>query len=81
MLGSVKSVYTLAKCRRNLGGFELTKFKSEALQIYENVNQMIADGERNKLQHVSSEYLLLQLVNLTACCSPSSASRSSLLAR
>ena len=52
-LSGVKSIYTLAKCKRRVEGFELPKFKAEALRIYTDVNRMIAEGDRNGLRHVS----------------------------
>lgn len=45
-------MYTVAKCKRNLDGFNLPTFKEEALRMYIDINRMIAQGDRNGLRHV-----------------------------
>ena len=48
-MGGVKSVYTMAKCKRHLSGFDLASFKSQVSKLYENVNRMLAEGDRSGL--------------------------------
>lgn len=53
LLGGAKSVYTVAKCKRNLPDFDLKSFKSEAIKLYTDINSAVAVGDRTKLRHVS----------------------------
>lgn len=45
-------MYTMAKCKRNISGFDLAQFKAEALKLYADINRMVAEGDRSGLRHV-----------------------------
>ena len=51
-INSAKSIYTLAKIRRNLKEFSMPKFKEEAIETYERVCEALASGNRTALRHL-----------------------------
>ena len=53
-LHSLKSIYTLAKIRRNMKEFSMPLFKKEAISIYERVCAALASGDRTKLRQLVS---------------------------
>jgi large subunit ribosomal protein L45 len=57
-IGSLKSVYTLAKCKKLVPGWELTSFKREALALHSQVCAALAAGDRGVLRQLltPSEY-------------------------
>lgn len=65
-LGSLKSMYTLARCRKFVPGFSLPAFKADALKLYEEVCQGIASDDKTLLRQVP-------------CCSPASVTSISLM--
>ena len=52
LLGGAKSIYTVAKCKRNIPGFDLKGFKKEANRIYTDINTSLAAGDMTRLRHV-----------------------------
>ena len=51
-IGSAKSMYTLAKCRKHVPGFSLPAFKADVLRVYEDACSGIARGDRTLLRQV-----------------------------
>lgn len=45
-------MYAIAKLKKNIKGFGLRKFKEEALQIYEETCQLLAEGDQSRLRQV-----------------------------
>ena len=63
-MSSLKSMYALAKLKRNIKGFGLRSFKEEALQVYEETCQLLAEGDQSRLRQVQCCCLLLLLLIL-----------------
>ena len=53
-MGGVKSIYTIAKLRKNVKGWSLPNFKEEALDIYEQACSALAAGDRTELRQLVS---------------------------
>ncbi|KAK9823749.1 hypothetical protein WJX72_005137 [[Myrmecia] bisecta] len=51
-LGGVKSIYTVAKCKKYIKGWSLPEFKKEALTDYERICKMLAAGDLTGLRQV-----------------------------
>lgn len=51
-MGQFKSLYTLAKCKKAIPGFERKAFKGEALALYREVCALLAAGDRSALRHL-----------------------------
>lgn len=51
-LGGAKSLYTVSKCKKNVPDFGLPAFKEEALQLYETICRMLAEGDRTGLRQL-----------------------------
>ncbi|GAB4816777.1 hypothetical protein N2152v2_003823 [Parachlorella kessleri] len=50
--GSIKSVFTIAKCKRNIPQWTLPAFKEEVLDLYQKINKQLAEGDRTELRHL-----------------------------
>ena len=48
----VKSIYTLAKIRKNVNGWSLPAFKQDALKVYEEACAALAAGDRTALRQL-----------------------------
>ena len=55
-MSNIKSMYAIAKLKKNIKGFGLRKFKEEALQVYEETCQLLAEGDQSRLRQVSIYY-------------------------
>ncbi|KAL4434156.1 hypothetical protein ABPG75_000597 [Micractinium tetrahymenae] len=51
-MSQFKSLYTLAKCKKAIPGFERKAFKSEALALYKEVCGLLTAGEKSALRHL-----------------------------
>ena len=51
-MGGVKSIYTIAKLRKNVTGWSLPSFKEESLKIYEEACEALAKGDRTELRQL-----------------------------
>ena len=52
-MSNLKSMYAIAKLKKNIKGFGLRKFKGEALQVYEETCQLLAEGDLSRLRQVN----------------------------
>lgn len=50
LVGRAKSVYTLAKCKKDIEGFDLQKFKEEVGEIHEKICTLHAKGDLTELR-------------------------------
>jgi len=50
LVGRAKSVYTLAKCKKDMEGFDLRKFKEEVGEIHEKICTLHARGDLTELR-------------------------------
>lgn len=55
-MSNIKSMYAIAKLKKNIKGFGLRKFKEEALQVYEETCQLLAEGDQSRLRQVRVYY-------------------------
>lgn len=55
LLGTVKSIYTLAKCRSQLQ-WRLLTFKQDTLDLYEKICVALAQGDLGDLRQVKCSY-------------------------
>ena len=53
VMSNLKSMYAIAKLKKNIKGFGLRKFKGEALQVYEETCQLLAEGDLSRLRQVN----------------------------
>lgn len=51
-MGGVKSIYTIAKLRKNVDGWSLPGFKEEALALYKQACTALAAGDRTALRQL-----------------------------
>ena len=63
-MSSLKSMYALAKLKRNIKGFGLRSFKEEALQVYEETCQLLAEGDQSRLRQVSLHALTVSVLQM-----------------
>ncbi len=61
-IGSLRSMYTLARCTRDIPGFGLHDFKIEASGLYRGLNELIAAGDKPAMRRLVTEkmYSLLK---------------------
>jgi len=61
-MGSLRSMYTLARCTRDISGFGLQDFKIEATGLYRDLNELIAAGDKQAMRRLVTEkmYSLLK---------------------
>lgn len=52
-MSNLKSMYAISKLKRNVKGFGLKGFKQEALQVYKETCQLLAEGDQSRLRQVS----------------------------
>jgi len=50
LVGRAKSVYTLAKCRKDIEGFDLRRFKEEVGDLHEKICTLHAKGDMTELR-------------------------------
>ena len=55
-MSNIKSMYAVAKLKKNIKGFGLRKFKEEALQVYEETCQLLAEGDQSRLRQVRGSW-------------------------
>ncbi len=55
-MSNIKSMYAIAKLKKNIKGFGLRKFKEEALQVYEETCQLLAEGDQSRLRQVKGSW-------------------------
>ena len=55
-MSNIKSMYAIAKLKKNIKGFGLRKFKEEALQVYEETCQLLAEGDQSRLRQVTGSW-------------------------
>ena len=67
MLGGVKAMYTLARCRKFVPGFSLPAFKADALRLYEEVCQAIAADDKTLLRQVRGRQPIKWLLDGIFC--------------
>lgn len=64
-MSNVKSMYAIAKLKRNIKPFNLRLFKADALKVYEETCQLLAEGDQSRLRQVSGhdwkEHSILEL--------------------
>lgn len=53
-MSNLKSMYAIAKLKKNIKGFGLRVFKEEALQVYKETCQLLAEGDQSRLRQVST---------------------------
>ena len=51
-MSNLKSMYAIAKLKKNIKGFGLRTFKQEALQVYTETCQLLAEGDQSRLRQV-----------------------------
>ena len=51
-MSNIKSMYAIAKLKKNVKGFGLRAFKEDALQVYKETCQLLADGDQSRLRQV-----------------------------
>ena len=51
-MSNLKSMYAIAKLKKNIKGFGLRVFKEEALQVYKETCQLLAEGDLSRLRQV-----------------------------
>ena len=51
-MSNVKSMYAIAKLKRNVKPFNLRLFKGDALKVYEETCRMLAEGDQSRLRQV-----------------------------
>lgn len=56
-MSNIKSMYAVAKLKKNIKGFGLRKFKEEALQVYEETCQLLAEGDQSRLRQATTPAL------------------------
>ena len=69
-MSNIKSMYAIAKLKKNVKGFGLRKFKEEALQVYEETCQLLAEGDQSRLRQVcpsSNHYSAHRQLSISAC--------------
>jgi len=54
MLGNLKSVYTMSRCKKAFPGWTLKGFKHDALHLYETINSALAAGDQALLREYSA---------------------------
>lgn len=54
-MSNLKSMYAIAKLKKNIKGFGLRTFKQEALQVYTETCQLLAEGDQSRLRQVSPQ--------------------------
>ena len=52
-MSNIKSMYAIAKLKKNVKGFGLRSFKEEALKVYQETCQLLAEGDQSSLRQVS----------------------------
>ena len=52
VMSNVKSMYAIAKLKRNVKPFNLRLFKGDALKVYEETCRMLAEGDQSRLRQV-----------------------------
>ena len=52
-MSNLKSMYAIAKLKKNIKGFGLRTFKQEALQVYTHTCQLLAEGDQSRLRQVN----------------------------
>lgn len=57
VMSNLKSMYAIAKLKKNIKGFGLRKFKGEALQVYEETCQLLAEGDLSRLRQATTPAL------------------------
>lgn len=55
-LGGIKSMYTLARCRKFVPGFNLPGFKADVLRLYEDVCRGIAEDDLTTLRQAGLSF-------------------------
>lgn len=55
-MSNIKSMYAIAKLKKNIKGFGLRKFKEEALQVYEETCQLLAEADQSRLRQVKGSW-------------------------
>lgn len=58
LIGRLKSVYAIAKVKKDVPNWTLATFKAEAIQLYTEVCTAIAAGDHASLRHKATESLL-----------------------
>ena len=58
-MSNIKSMYAIAKLKKNVKGFGLRVFKEEALQVYKETCQLLAEGDQSRLRQVSGSGFIL----------------------
>ena len=58
LIGRLKSVYAVAKVKKDVPNWSLATFKAEAIQLYTEVCTAIAAGDHASLRHKATETLL-----------------------
>ncbi|KAL0029034.1 hypothetical protein WJX77_000889 [Trebouxia sp. C0004] len=56
-MSNIKSMYAIAKLKKNIKGFGLRKFKEEALHVYEETCQLLAEGDQSRLRQATTPAL------------------------
>lgn len=51
-------MYAIAKLKRNVKPFSLKLFKGDALKVYEETCQLLAEGDQSRLRQVSQYFTL-----------------------
>ena len=67
-MSNIKSMYAIAKLKKSVKPFSLKLFKEDALKVYEETCQVLAEGDQSRLRQVSStpsEFLHNTSVHLT----------------
>ena len=58
LIGRLKSVYAMAKVKKDVPNWTLATFKAEAIQLYTEVCTAIAANDHASLRHKATETLL-----------------------
>lgn len=66
-MSNLKSMYAIAKLKKNIKGFGLRTFKQEALQVYTETCQLLAEGDQSRLRQVSPVICHTGMSHGTAC--------------
>ncbi|KAL3156146.1 hypothetical protein ABBQ32_012436 [Trebouxia sp. C0010 RCD-2024] len=56
-MSNLKSMYAIAKLKKNIKGFGLRVFKEEALQVYKETCQLLAEGDQSRLRQATTPAL------------------------
>ena len=68
LVGRLKSVYTVAKVKKDVPNWSLGSFKADAIQVYTEICTAIAAGDHASLRHKTTES---QLTDIKRCgCAP-----------